>query len=86
MCQSRDVSRSFVSNSGLACAECGLHQAVLREYREERLKRSPSNLVVDFSSSLLLQDRVAVHSEDVVDAADPETFTKENNFCLRVLT
>ena len=29
VCRSRHVSRSFVSNSELACAECGSHQAVL---------------------------------------------------------
>ena len=54
----------------LACAECGLHQTVFRESWEKPLKRSPSNFVVDFSSSFLLQDRVAVHSQNVVDATD----------------
>ena len=38
------------------------------------------------TSSLLLQDRVAVHSQDVVDATDTKIFTKESEFCLRVLT
>ena len=45
-CQSRNVSRSFVSNSGLACAESGLYHAVFRETREERLERSLSDLIV----------------------------------------
>ena len=35
------------------------------------LSRDPlSNLVIKFSGALLLQDRVAVHSKNVVDAAD----------------
>ena len=49
--------------------------------REEPLKRSLSNLVVDFSGSLLLQDRVALHSEDVVGASDSETFMEESKVC-----
>ena len=56
-----------------------------RESWEEPLERSPSNLVVDFSSSFLLQDRVAVHSQNVVDATDTKTFASEGNFCLRLL-
>ena len=43
------------------------------------------NLIVDFSSSFLLQDRVAVHPKDVVDKADAKTFPKESKFCLWVL-
>ena len=53
---------------------------------EETLKRSLSNFFIDFSGSLLLQDRVAVHSKDVFDAADTKTFAEESKFCLRVLT
>ena len=48
---SRGVSRSFVSNAGLTCAEGGLYHAVFCETWEEPLKRSLSNLVVDFSGS-----------------------------------
>ena len=44
----------------------GLYHAVSSETWEVHLKRSLSDLVVDFSGSLLLQDRVAEHSEDVV--------------------
>ena len=77
---SRGVSRSLVTDSGLACVECGLRHAVLRE---EPLERSLSNLVVDFGRSFLLQDRVAVHSEDVVDAADSQTPSEEANSVCR---
>ena len=34
-CWGRNVTRSFVSNSGLACTECRLRQAVLREDKKE---------------------------------------------------
>ena len=63
----------FVSDSRLACAECGLHRAVLRESWEEPLKRPLSNLSVGSCTSLLLQDRVAVHPENVVDTTDAKT-------------
>ena len=68
--------RGLAAMSAPRCAgaECGLHQAVLREAREEPLERSLSNLVVDFGKSFPVQDHVAVHSEDVVDAADTQTF------------
>ena len=80
------VSRSLVSNSGLACSECGLYHAVFSEKWEEPPKRSLSNLVVDSSGSFVLQDRVPVFCEDVVDAADSEALAEESKFCLRVLT
>ena len=69
----RDVSRSLVTDSGLACVESALRHVVLCEAGKS-LSRALSNLVVDFSSSFPLQDHVAVHSEDVVDAADSQTF------------
>ena len=55
-CWGRDVSRSLVADSGLACAECGLRHAVLRETGEKPFKRPLSNLVVHFRSSLFLED------------------------------
>ena len=79
--ESRDVSRSFVPHPGLACTECRLRHTVW----EEALERPLPNLVEDFSSPFLMQDRVAVHSQDVVDAADSQTFPWESKFCLRVL-
>ena len=85
MCWS-GVTRSFVTSSGLACAECGLHGAVLCKSREEPLKRPLPNLVVDFSGSLLLQDRVAMHPRDVVDTTDAKALAEESKFCLWVLT
>ena len=81
----------------LGCAACGLYHAVFRETREEplipprhilckareeALERALPSLVADFSSPSLLQDRVAVHSQDVVDAADSQTFQWENKFRL----
>ena len=86
MRQSRDVSRSLIPDSGLACAECDLRHTVLRETRKEPFKRPLSKLVVDFSSSFLLQDRVAVHSQEAVDAANSQTLSEEGKFRLRVLT
>ena len=44
------------------------------------------NLIADFSSSLFLQDPVALHSQNVIDATDAKTFAQESKFCLRVLT
>ena len=85
MCRSRDVSRSSVSDSGLACAECGLRHTVLREAWEEPFERPPPNLV-DFCSPLFLKDCVAVYSQDVVDAINSQTLPLEGKFCLRVLT
>ena len=64
---SRNVTRSFVPDSS---AECCLRQTVLRESSKEALERPLPNLFEDFSSPFLLQDRVAVHSQDVVDAAN----------------
>ena len=84
MCLSRDVSRSFVPDSGLASAECCLRQKVLHEAREEALERTLPDLVEDFSSPFLLQDRVAVHSQAVVDAADSQTLSEKDKFRLRV--
>ena len=43
------------------CAECRLLRTVLRESWEEPFKGTVSHLIVDFSSSFLLQDRLAVH-------------------------
>ena len=81
MRRSRDVSRSLVSNSRLACAR----HTVFRENREEPFDRPLSNLVVDFCSSFLLQDRVAVHTENVVHTTDAKTLTQDSKFRLRVL-
>ena len=67
----------FCIHFGTGLRQCGLYHAVFRETREQPLKRSLSNLVVDFSGSFLLQDRMTVHSE---------TFADESKFCLRVLT
>ena len=44
------------------------------------------HLAIYFSGSLLLQDRVAVHSQNVVDATDSKTFTLDGKFCARILT
>ena len=77
--RSRDVSHSLVSNSGLVCAECGLIDTVLRETREEPFERPLPN-VVDVSSPLLLQHRVAVHSQNVIDAADSQTSKLVDDF------
>ena len=81
VCWSRDVSRSLVPDSGLACAECVLYHAVFRATREGPLKRSQSNLIVDFSGSLLLQD--GGHAEDVVDTTDAKALAEEAKFCVR---
>ena len=80
------MSRSFVPDSRLACIDSCLCHAVLRESQEDPLKESLPHLVEDFSSPLFLQDRVAVYSQDVVDAADSQTFSLESIFRLRVLT
>ena len=82
--RSRDVSRCFVPDSRLACAECGLRHAVFCA-RELPFEGPLSNLVVDFCSSLFLKDCAAVYSQDVVDAADSQTLTEEGKFRLRVL-
>ena len=64
-CAGAAMSRAlFVPDSGLACAECGLYHGGSQEIVV---------LVVNFSGSLLLQDRVAVHSQYVVDATDTKT-------------
>ena len=83
---SRVVSRSVVSNSGLAFTECGLDHAVLRETQEEPLDKPLPNHVVDFCSPLFLEGCVALFSQDVVDAAHSQTFSGEGKFRLRVLT
>ena len=44
------------------------------------------NLVVDFCSPLFLNDSVALHSQDVVDAANSQTLPEAGKFRLRVLT
>ena len=45
-----------------------------------------SNLIVDFSGSLLLQDRAAMHPEDEVDTTDAKALDEESKFCLWVRT
>ena len=72
--RSRDVSRSLVANSKLACAECGLYHAIFRETWDEPFERPLSNLIVDFRSPLFLKDCVTVNSQDAVDAADSQNF------------
>ena len=54
--------------------------------KKSLFERPLSNLVLNFSGSLLLRDRVAVHSQNVIDATDAKTFAKDSKFCLRVLT
>ena len=82
MCWSRDVSRSLVTDSGLACAECGSRHTVFRGTREEPFERPLPNLVVDFCSPLFLKDCVAM-----VDAANFQSLPEEEGkFRLRVLT
>ena len=71
--------------AGAAMSRAFLYHAVLRKTREEPLERSLSHLVKNFCGSLFLQDRVAVHSQNVIDATDAKTFTKESEFCLRVM-
>ena len=44
---------------------------------EEPLERSLPNLVVDFSGPLLLQDRMTVHLQSVIGAADSQTLSDE---------
>ena len=85
MYRAGNVPRSLVANARLARTECRLLRTVLRESWEESLKGPLPNLIVDFSSSSLLRDRVAVHPKNVVDTADAKTFTKESKFCLWVL-
>ena len=80
--QSRDVSRSFVTDSRLASVDCGLYHALFRENR----RRAAQIVVTNFSSSLLLQECGAVHSENVVDTTDTKTLAEESNLCLWVLT
>ena len=63
--------------------ECGLYHAL---FRENRGRASQEIVVINFSGSLLLQDCVAVHSENVVDATDTKTLAEESNLCLWVLT
>ena len=79
MRRSRDVSRSFVPDSGLLCAECRLRHTVLRETWEEQFERPVPNFVVDFCSPLFLKDCVAVYSQDVVDAANSHTLSEEGD-------
>ena len=55
------ILNSLIPNVRLACAECRLLRTVLRESWEEPFKGTVSHLIVDFSSSFLLQDRLAVH-------------------------
>ena len=81
MCRSRDVSRSFVPDSGLVSAECRLRHTV----PPGRPERPLPHLVVDFCSPLFLKDCVAVFSQDVVDAANPHTPPEEGKFRLRLL-
>ena len=84
--RSRDVSRSLVSSSSLACAWCGLRHTVFRETPEEPFERPLPHLVVDFCSPLFLKDCEAMHSQDVVDAANSQTLPEEGKFRLRVLS
>ena len=63
MCPCSDVSRSFETNSGLACAEGRLSHAVLCEAREEPFERPLPDLVVDLCSPPFLQDCVAVNAD-----------------------
>ena len=86
MCWSRNVPCPFFSNPGLACTPRCLLQTVLRESREEPLKRSLSNLIEDFGSSSFFQNCMTVHSEDVADFADTKALAKESTLCLWVLT
>ena len=86
MCRTSDVPRPLVPFARLACAECSLLRAVLRESQEEPFKGPVSNLIADFSGSFLLQDCVTVHPKDVVHAADAKALTEESKFCLQVLT
>ena len=74
VCRSRDVSRSFVPDSGLASAEGRLCHAVLCETREEPFERPLPDLVVDLCSTLFLKDFVAVNPQDVVGTADAQNF------------
>ena len=85
VCWSRDVSRSFVPDSGLASTEIRLRHTVLRETWEEPFERPLPNLIVDFRRPLFLEDCVAVYSQDVVDAADSHTLSEEGKFRLRDL-
>ena len=48
-----------------------------------RGKRPLSNIVVDFCSSFLLKDRVAVHPENLVDTTHAKTLTWQRKFCMR---
>ena len=82
----RNVSNSFVSYFGLAGAECDLFRTFLRESWEEPFKGYLPNLVVDFSSSFLLQYCDAMHPEDVVDAPDAKAFAEKRKFFLKILT
>ena len=66
-------------------ASVGLLRTFLREPREEPLKGPLPNLIVDVSSSFLLQDCVATHPENVVRAANAEAFAKRCKLCLRIL-
>ena len=81
VCQSSVVSRSLEPNSGLACTEGCLCQAVLREPREEPFEGPLPDLVVDRCSVVFLQDCVAVKPEDVVDTANSQTFPKDGELC-----
>ena len=57
------------------CLGCFLNVLLGSESREEPLKGPLPNLIVDFSSSCLPQDRVAVHSQDVMDTPDAKTLS-----------
>ena len=85
MCRSRDVSRSLVPDSELACTECRLNHTALRETWEEPLERPLPNLDVDFCSPLFLEVHGAVFSQDAVAAANSHTLSEEGKFRLRVL-
>ena len=76
MCRSSDVSRSFETNSGLACAEGRLRHAVLCEAWEEPFERPLPDLVVDLCSTLFLQDCGAVNPQGAVDTANSQTFSE----------
>ena len=85
-CAGAAMSRALlVSNSRLACAECGLRHTAPRETLEEPERPLP-NHVVDFCSPLFLKGCVTVDSENVVDADNSQTFSEEGKFRLRVLT
>ena len=77
--RSRDLSRSLVPDSSVACVKLSSKPGNRRS-RE----RCPTSTKIS-AARFFCKDRVAMHSQDVVDAAASQSFPQKSKFCLRVL-